>query len=362
MKEFFKNIFQKTSSSLNGGSNFLKQNKLGVFSFLFSFILITTFIDITLTRNAAIKQIKRDILTWQNYLYEAGLDIAYENLRFNNILIYPLVEVDNLQIYNLSGEHLWSLKTNKASFRLSWLGGKKIKADLGEQSVFVFDEKAHIINTPENALSINVNKEFDFKNLQLEFDNLEIKDFAKIKELVFALRHHQQADAGTALYPSFESHLEIKDVAINGLVQYPLTSKITRIYTKINLRGQINPEETFAPAVENWLHQGGFLEISNLIVQWNPLILVGKGDINFNESFAPRMHLKTSSKAMFELLEDLNKNELFERKGLFVARILLSSKSFKLRDNDKYLTVTTSIDYQDGKLNLENIPIMNLNP
>ena len=323
---------------------------------------MTTFIDITLTRNAAINQIKKDIITWQNYLNEAGLDIAYENLRFNNILIYPLIEVDNLQIYNLSGKHLWNIKINHASFSLSWLGGRKINTDLGEQSVFVFDEKAHIINTPENALSINVNKNFGFKNLHLELDNLEIKDFAKIKELVFALRHHQQADAGTALYPSFESHLEIKDVTINGLIQYPLTSKITRIYTKINLRGQIKPEESFAPAIENWLHQGGFLEISNLIVQWNPMILVGKGDINFNESFSPRMHLKTSSKAMLELMQDLSKNELFERKGLFVAKILLSNKSFKLRDNDKYLTVTTPIDYQDGKLNIENIPIMNLNP
>ena len=355
-----KNFFTKIAALLGGFGSFFKRNKLGIFSFLFSFTVIVTFIDMTLTRNAAIREIKKSILTWQNYLNEAGLDIAYENIRFNNIFIYPLLEIDGLQIYNLKGEHLWSFKTDKLSFRLGWLNSKKLKAGGAAQSVFLFDGKAHPIALPGISLTVSTSSDGAFKDLQLDLKDSEIKDFAKVRELTFALRRHKLPEKTSALFPSFESHLEIKDVAINGLRQYPLTSKIGRIYAKFNLRGQIKPDEFFAPAVETWLHEGGFIAISNLIVHWPPLILVGRGDINFSEDFAPRVHVKTSSKAFLNLLEDLNKNESFERKGLFVSKILLSNKAFKLRDNDQYLTVTTPVDYRDGKLTVENIPVMTL--
>ena len=67
----------------------------------------------------------------------------------------------------------------------------------------------------------------------------------------------------------------------------------------------------------------------------------------------------TSSKALLRLIDDLQKNGFLERKGVFVADILLKSKGFKLHEEDKHLTLTTPINYQDGKLSVENITVKN---
>ena len=55
----------------------------------------------------------------------------------------------------------------------------------------------------------------------------------------------------------------------------------------------------------------------------------------------------------------MNKGWL-ESKGVFVAKILLNSKAFKMNRDDKFMTVTTPIDYKDGKLMIENIVVKDL--
>lgn len=50
-------------------------------------------------------------------------------------------------------------------------------------------------------------------------------------------------------------------------------------------------------------------------------------------------------------------DNFLERKGVFVAKILLNNKSFKLNPDDKYYTVTTPININSNQILIENIPL-----
>jgi hypothetical protein len=65
---------------------------------------------------------------------------------------------------------------------------------------------------------------------------------------------------------------------------------------------------------------------------------------------------------MLRLLSDLQKNKFLERKGVFVANILLGAKAFKLKEDDEHYTISTPITYRDGKLAIENITIKTVKP
>ena len=100
------------------------------------------------------------------------------------------------------------------------------------------------------------------------------------------------------------------------------------------------------------------IDIKKLIVEWAPLTMVAHGDLYFNEKLAPVLHLNTSSKGLEETIDMLQDNFL-ESKGVFVAKILLNNKSFKLNKDDKYYTVTTPININSNQILIENIPIKN---
>ena len=85
--------------------------------------------------------------------------------------------------------------------------------------------------------------------------------------------------------------------------------------------------------------------------------MVGRGDLYFSEKLEPRLHLNTSSKALISVMELLEEEQIFERKGVFVSRILLKNKAFKMNEQDEFQTVVTPIDYKDNKLLIENIPV-----
>ena len=54
---------------------------------------------------------------------------------------------------------------------------------------------------------------------------------------------------------------------------------------------------------------------------------------------------------------DMLQDNFLERKGVFVAKILLNNKAFKLNPEDKYYTVTTEININSNQILIENIPL-----
>lgn len=341
---------------------FIRENMWGLCSFLFSFVVVITFIDATISRNAAIRGIKFGIARLTSELNEVGLDIAYDKISFNNIFIYPLVEVKNLQLYNLKGKNLWQIKISELDGRPGLLDIKKLKLRAGNQAEISINGTTYSTHLGSAKSIISLQTDWRIQEWQTYLQNINIKDIAKIADITFVSRKLNHENAARILTPTVESHLDARHIVFNGLINYPLASEMQRIYAKFNLMGALDNGDTLMLAAENWLHSGGFIEIPSVLINWQPLLLVGHGDIKFDENFSPKLQLQTSSKAMINLLEDMQSKSYLERKGVFVANILLGAKAFKLHDEDKYLTVATPITYRDNKLAIENITVKNLTP
>lgn len=325
-----------------------------------AFLLTLTVCWFGLERQAAAVLTGEKILQMQKALNEINLDIAYDKLKISASVFSPLLEAENFQIYTLRSPHPWKLSIKNLRMQPGWFNYGKLTFDFGQAAEWTFDGQI------KNLSFQTAEGKFLFKKNRLEqilavFADTEVKDFAKIKEINLAARRISRPQFPQALIPFFENHLEIKNVSVNGLINYPLTSQIDRLYLKTNLMGEFPEDDSFRIALEEWLHHGGFVEIGGLAVNWPPLSLVGHGELTFNEEFTPAVHLQTSSKALAKLLEDLQNNQTLNKKGVFVAQILLNNKSFKLHPNDKYLTVLTPIDYRDGRLSVENITVKNFN-
>lgn len=355
-------ITAKITAPFCRSGSWLKGNRLGVFSFIFAFVVMTTFIDITLSRNAAIRTLKAGIARLTSSLNEVGLDIAYDKISFNNIFIYPLVEIENLQLYNLRGTELWKVRFAGISGRPGLFSSRRINLDFAGDIEISVNENRYNTDIGSAQTRIEMEKDGSLQELQVYLKDMQIKDIAKIADITLAMRKLHNSISARALIPTIESHLEVNDITLNGLLNYPLTSEIRRIYANFNLMGSLDDGDTFLLAAENWLHTGGFIEIPSLVVSWNPLLLVGRGTVTFNENFSPKLQLQTSSKALLDLLNDLQEKSFLERKGVFVANILLGAKAFKMHEDDKYLTITTPITYRDNKLAIENITVKTLKP
>lgn len=361
MIERLKNMSDRISGFRNKIKSWSGGNKSLIFPFIFSFVMMFGFIEVTLIRNAMIHNFKTELLRVEKYLNEFQLDLAYDNIEFNNIFFHPLLTIDNLQIYNLRGRELWRINIPKVTARPGVLNINKLNFQTEGDTLFSYGPQSTPVSGIAN-LKITSDSQGRFNTLHFRMHKADIKDFAKIKEVSFNLRSLNLIQQETLIMPSLESHLEIRGIKLNGLLKYPLASDIQRIYAKINVMGSVPLSDSLHLGLETWLQKGGFIDIAKLIVNWKPLALVGQGTINFNEDLHPRINLNTSSKAMIELLNDLQENGFFDRKGVFVANILLNSKAFQLHQDDKYLTLTTPVSYNDNKLAVENITVKTIRP
>ncbi len=332
-----------------------------VFACIFSFCLVFGGIYITASRNIAIKQIRWQMNRSIAQLNELGLDIAYDNIEFNHTFFFPLVTIDNFQIYNATGLNTWSIKFKEINGYSNIFGSPRIRFESNKGGKFIFNDFISDMNSEQTFMDI-VSKDGILDSLVIHAENITIHDFAKIKKVAYLLEKKPQKNNNLAvLLPSYESLFEVNNVDINGLIDYPLSSHLKLFYMKSDIMGQFTPDEKFLTAVETWLKNGGFIDVPSLIIQWEPLTLVGRGDINFNEKLSPRISFNTSSKGLLRLLKDLQSNEFLDSKNVFVANILLSNKAYKLNTEDKEMTISTPISYADGKVAIENLTIKDFN-
>ena len=344
---------------LSKTKHFLKRRFSAVLAGIFAFCLVFSCIFLTISRNIAIKQMRFQLARTISYLNELGLDIAYDQIEFNSVFFYPLVSIQNFQIYNTKDLNTWMLKFDEVKGYSNMFGSARVRFKFSNEGLFVFNEFASKMTGDEAVLTLSA-KNKKLNEIVFHAENINIQDFAKIKKIAFWSQASAEKSSKAGA-PSFESFFEINDVDINGLIDYPLSSHLKLLYAKTALIGTIDAKEQLSAGIETWLKDGGFIDVPNLIIQWQPLTLVGRGSINFNELFAPRLTFNTSSKGLLRLINDLENNAFLDSKNVFVANILLSNKAFKLNPEDEELTISTPISYADGKVSVENLTIKDFN-
>ncbi len=323
---------------------------------IFSFCLVFGGIYITVTRNIAIKHIKKNISQSISYLNEFGLDISYDNIEFNSMMFYPLVKIDNLKLYSTTTLNDWAVNFATVKAFPNLIGTQKIRFTSTDGGTFTFNEFSSDMTSDETFLDITSN-DSKFDELVFHAENINIKDFAKIEKIAFLIQSSQTSTMESFTTPSYTTIFEANDVKINGLIDYPLSSTLKLIYAKSNIMGNLVFDDLALTSLENWILHGGFIDVPNLIVQWEPLTLVGRGNINFSEDFSPRISFNTSSKGLLTLLDDLQQRDYLESKNVFIANIMLKNKAYKINNEDQELTISTPIGYSDKVLTIENLPL-----
>ena len=350
-------FFIKISSLFSPVLSYVRSRAAAVLACFFSFCLVFGTVYLLASRNIAIKHIRAQLEQTISWMNELGLDMAYDHIEFNSLFFSPLVTIDTLQIYNTRGLNSWSLNFNKIKGYPNIFGAPRLHFETSGSGQFIFNDFASDMSSRKTFLDITT-QNHHFDSLIFHAEDINIDSFAKIKKIAYLLQSIPQHRLNNSTYmPSFESLFEINDIDINGLLDYPLSSHLTLFYAKADIIGRITPDEYLLTSLDTWLKEGGFIDVPNLILQWKPLTLVGRGNINFSEKFSPRINFNTSSKGILRLINDLHENGFLDSKNVFVAKILLSNKAYKLNPEDEELTISTPVSYSDGKIAIENLTL-----
>lgn len=308
-----------------------------------------------LQRRAAIVLIKNQYDYVVTSLNDAGLDIAYDKIEFNALWPKKLVKAENFKIYTLNDKRSIEWSVSELTINGGLFSSRKLHLGLSKQQNLQYGKDNYKITLRRPDISLDVTAE-GINNLIIKLYGLDISDIADIGEISFAARKiaSQQINDDA---PFIKTYLDIRNIKFNGLLNYPLAQDISRIYINSDIIGRLKNNDNMQAAINDWLLRNGKIEVKALTVNWAPLLLVGKGNIYFNEKFKPIIKLSTSSKALLDLINQMEAKNWLDNKGVFVAKILLGNKAYKANPEDKHLTLSTPIDYQDGEVAVEKITI-----
>ena len=330
-------------------------NRWYVSAMLLSFVLCFGFLSLIVGRYNSLAHLRNEIARLQDSLENSGWDIAYDEIRFNIWWPLPLMEVDNFTLYSRY-EPRREYNVEKLSVNTGIFNFHKLQIQLSPQQELFWNDKEIGLDFPKLDLSLTFSEDKGITEILASGDAMNFNDYAEIGEFRFGAQQ-MAPQRLTNSSPFMEIHLLLKNIQFDNKIKTPLTSKIDKIYLNAVQVGAMQSQETYQESIFDWLAEDGRFDISELILEWQPLVMVGRGDLYFSEKLEPRLHLNTSSKALISVMELLEEEHIFERKGVFVSRILLKNKAFKMNEQDEFQTVVTPIDYKDNKLLIENIPV-----
>lgn len=338
--------------------SFCNRWKSGIITFVFSFVLVFTCLFVTAHRGIAVKKIRAQLPIVISSLNELGIDLAYNKIKFNPVAFFPLVKFENPQLYSLTEDDFWSLQFNNIKGYSDIFGSPKLQFKFSSHGQIVLTNSLYDFVTNKVALEIRGG---DNQGIALRFGDVNIKNLAMIKNASFVISSLKSSDVLGKGIPTYKSQLTIRDVKINGMVNYPLSSHIDRIMAQSDIIGKFNYHDDFLTSVETWVKDGGFIDVPKLIVQWKPLTLVGRGQININENLQSAITFNTSSKGLLKLIKSLQEISWITNSNVYVANIILSNKAFRLNPEDEELTISTPISYTDGRISIENLVVKDFN-
>lgn len=322
-----------------------------LFVFCFSILFIFSYLQ----RRATVTAIRNQYEFITSSLNEFGLDIAYDHIEFNALWPYKLVKAENFKIYTLSADDYkeWSVK--ELAIDSGFFTSKKLNILPARKQNLQIGEDNYKISARRSDISMEISTQ-GLNNLIVKLYDYDISNIADIGEFSFAARKISSQQINDEA-PFLKTFIDIHNIKLNGLLNYPLSQDISRIYFNGEIIGNFKKAEDIQASLNDWLFRNGRIEVKALTVNWMPLLLVGKGSIYFNEKFKPIVKLNTTSKALLDLINQLDTKNYLDNKGVFVTKILLGNKAYKANPEDKYLTVSTPIDYQDGEITIEKISV-----
>lgn len=285
-----------------------------------------------------ISHMKSQINTMISNINEMGFDFAYDNFSTSYIPFTKAIKFENFRIYNLYEGEEFALNLGDMSISTPFINHNKISISLGGEQ--------HLITKRDDLIvaikSISIYSEYrnkKMKKISIETGDVYINKLMNIGNLKIDL---SKVDDGQNIA---KIDTLITNVKIDDSLSFPLIRNIDKL--ALNLEIPIG----FKLRANN-----SKIYIDKAIVKWDPLLLVGKGNIYMNADGLD-IRLNTTSKGLFETLEMINQAKLLDEDSFEILKIMIETESYKLRPEDKYNTTTTSIRYKSSQVSINSVPI-----
>lgn len=331
-------------------------SKAGIVTFLFTALLTFIWMWVLFSRSYAIGLIKNEIVKIQNSLNEAGWDVAYNNISFSPAYPGNLATVQDFQFYSLYQGRTFKAEIPKIEVSANLFNPRKITIRLSPEIKVSLRQKTYNLDIPNPLILMDLDEEDRLAHLIVSAKEVNVRHTAQIGDVLFSAVRKTPANK-SGLVPAWGCSLLVGSLRFDKKYEIALSDKIDMIFAEADVMGKVHGNTSYRSAIYEWLEAGGYINMKYVSLNWKPLALVGRGSLYFNEKLEPNLHLDTSSKGLAESMDSMLQYQWLDGKGVFVSKILLGNKAFKLSPKDKYLTVIAPIDYKDSKLLIENITV-----
>ncbi len=305
-----------------------------------------------LARNYGVERFKQEFEKAIAGLNDIGYDVAYDSISFSSISPFKIAAIKNFKLYKQDNEHFWAWNVEELGINASILNyGSLVFYFNGAQTVQIGEES---FSAHDEGLSLKAQFDADgLYNLLMRAKKFEAEGAFSLKEFRWAV---QRLDEDK----KYNSKIDLRHVALLGSHSWHMSDVIEEFFADIDVYGTFEAAKSYRDSLTAWDESLGNIEVNRLILNWKPLVLVGKGDISFTENLVPEMKLVTTSRGLVESLDNLEKAEVFDGKSVLVAKILLSSKMTKLRSEEDPEAIISTISVLPNQINIENIPMFDL--
>ena len=310
---------------------------------------------ILLTRNYLVASSKNVFLNLVNSLNQAGYDIAYDDVDFYSFSPVNVLTFKNISLYKIS-DNSWRLTFPQLSVNADLLNYKKLNLHISENIFFSSQDNSTSISLQESMISLRWQDD-GINNLMAELKNINIQNIANIDNIKFALQRSFAKHINNDM-TFLENYLEIANTQLNPMTFPNLPQKIDEFYINADILGKIDFKNSYFDDIKSWISSSGKIDIKKLILNWKPLVLVSKGTLNIDENFSSDLKLLSTSNGMLETLDIAENAGLFDKKGVFVAKIILGNKATPSSENDGTYTIISPINWSKQGLTLESVPLI----
>lgn len=314
------------------------------------FLLVIVILWAIFARTYGTHILKNNFIQLISALNQKGYDIAYDDIEFSSVSPFQIMKIQNFKLYHTENGNRWEWNVPEVILNANLLNYKAV-------SVYFSPSQSVIVNQDKFAFTANelvcntYFKDSGLYSLLFNAGNIVFENGVKVKSIKWAV---QQNDDET-----YDSKLDIRHVELLEGKSWNMNTAIEEIYAELKTTKKFSDTGNYYDSLLTWQKDGGRFDIQRMIVNWDPLVLVGKGRISFNSHLSSKISLMTTSKGAEQTLDNLGDAQIFDSKNVFVAKILLSTKQkeWEAQGNTEG-TFSLPISYSDGQFMIENISML----
>ena len=305
-----------------------------------------------LARNYGVERFKQEFTKAISGLNNLGYDIAYDDISFSAISPFEIVSIKNFKLYRQNGDKFWAWNVPELGVNASLLNYGAFVFYLSDGQSVQIGEKTF----PARLESSIAKARFDDKglyNFLIKLKKFDVEEQFSVKEFNWAIQRDDNEH-------KYSSKTDIRHVVLNETNSWNMSNVIEEFFIDMDVFGEFKQAQTYRQSLLQWNNNDGRVDVNRLILNWKPLVFVGKGNLIFDKNLKPEMRLVTTSKGLIETMDNMEKAGIFDGKSVLVAKILLSSKMTNLQPEEDPAAIISTFSILPHQLNIENIPMFDL--